>query len=140
MAQMHEKQTFQELASLLGLIAPDDWISLLSIYLFHDGAMKLKHYVKEGPGSEWRPLNTGSMGFDIMDWWQNYHELVKEAEGNEFKFAKAQIDPAGSIDVQQFCPDIFPSCRYYEKVAVRPSPSGLRLTKPSRKSIPEDLY
>ena len=100
MAQMHEKQTFQELASLLGLIAPDDWISLLSIYLFHDGEMKLKHYVKEGPGSEWRPLNTGSMGFDIMDWWQNYHELVKEAEGNEFKFAKAQIDPAGHLQMR----------------------------------------
>ncbi|ERS89326.1 hypothetical protein Q667_12595 [Marinobacter sp. C1S70] len=100
MAQMHEKQTFQELASLLGLIAPEDWVSLLSIYLFHDGAMKLKHYVKEGPRSNWRTLNTGSVGFDIMDWWQNYHGLVKEAEGSEFKFAKAQIDPSGNLKMR----------------------------------------
>ncbi|MBN8240839.1 hypothetical protein JF541_16880 [Marinobacter hydrocarbonoclasticus] len=99
MAQMHEKRIFQELASLLALIAPENWISLLSVYVSHDGAMKLKHYVKVGPRSDWRILNTGSVGFDIMDWWQNYQRLVKDAERNEFKFAKAQIDQSGHLQM-----------------------------------------
>lgn len=32
------------------------------------------------------------------------------------------------------------SSKYYKNVAIRPSPPGLRLTKPSIKSTPEDLY
>lgn len=100
MAQMHETETFQKLANLLGAIAPTNWADLLSIYLFHDGAMKLKHYVKDTPGGDWRPLNTGSLGFEIMDWWENYHGLVKKTEGNEFKFAKAKIDPSGNLKLQ----------------------------------------
>jgi len=97
MALMHEKETFQKLASLVSGVSPEKWASLLSIYLFHDGAMKLKHYYKKYPESDWTSFNTGGVGFDIMDWWQAFHNSVKDTEGNEFKFAKALLDHSGNL-------------------------------------------
>ena len=97
MALMHRTETFQKLANLISGVAPEKWSSLLSIYLFHDGAMKLKQYYKETPTSDWCSFNTGSVGFDIMDWWEAYHGFVEEAEGNKFKFAKAQLDHSGHL-------------------------------------------
>ena len=59
------------------------------------------HSLRDLPGTyEKSGLNTGSLGFEIMDWWENYHGLVKKAEGNEFKFAKAKIDPSGNLKLQ----------------------------------------
>ena len=45
MAQMHEREIFQQLASLLSSVAPENWYLIQSIYLFHDGAMKLSYEV-----------------------------------------------------------------------------------------------
>jgi|GEM_PF-6998683 len=59
--------------------------------------MRLKECYKEDPGSDWKSFNTGSSGFDIMDWWEAYHGMVKEAEGNEFKVARAIIDSNGDL-------------------------------------------
>jgi hypothetical protein len=98
-AKMHEKEAFQKLADLLSTLAPENWSYLQSVYLFHDGAMKLKHYYREAERSYWKPFNTGSMGFDVMDWWEAYHKLVKESEGNDFKIAKAVIDSGGNLEM-----------------------------------------
>ncbi|SDS98976.1 hypothetical protein SAMN05216271_3288 [Halopseudomonas sabulinigri] len=97
MAKMHERQIFQELATLITSDSPTTWFSLISIYLCHDGAMKLTHYFREAPTSDWCSFDPSSVGFDIMDWWENYHGLVKQAEGNEFKFAAAVLDRSGNL-------------------------------------------
>lgn len=88
---------FQKLESLLSSTAPLKWHSLQSIYVFHDGAMKLKAYYKENSGSEWVTFNTGSTGFEIMDWWQDYHRKIEETEGKGFKAAKAILDSSGNV-------------------------------------------
>ena len=100
MSKMHEKETFQKLATLLSSLAPDKWNAILSIYLFHDDAMKLKFFFKKADDSDWAPFNTGPRGFDVMRWWQDYHGMVKEAEGNEFKAARAILDSNGNLKIK----------------------------------------
>lgn len=100
MAQMHERETFQKLVSLLCSEAPDKWSYIQSIYLSNDGAMKLVAYYKKEESSEWEHLNYDFVAFDIMDWWEAYHRLVKEAEGNEFKAAKAILDCKGNLKMR----------------------------------------
>jgi len=97
---MHKKETFQKLATLLSTIAPEKWSSLQSIFLFHDGAMKLKQYYKSSDCNEWKSFNAGPSGFELMDWWQAYHGLVLESEKNEFKAAKAIIDNNGNLKIK----------------------------------------
>lgn len=91
-----QKLPYQGLVDLIAPNAPEGWNELYVIGLYHDDVMKIETFSRMEGDTEWQKYDGG--GFDLLDWFEEFAEIVNKAEESGLKSIKFSLEQSGKLN------------------------------------------